>query len=129
VATVLGVPALILSLLIVPMATELPEKFNSVLWVRNGKDTLALRNLTGAMAFQSAIPAAFGMLFSDWAVRPETTTGFGSAGIAIAAAVLIFETLTLGRGRKAMAKALLRGGLHYRAYIGYVFMAEGVASY
>jgi cation:H+ antiporter len=129
VAAVLGVPALILSLLIAPVATELPEKFNSVLWVRNSKDTLALGNLTGAMVFQSAIPAAFGMLLSDWAVTPETTTAFVSAGIAIVAAALIFGTLTLGGGRKLTAKALLSGGLFYLVYIGYVFLAQPAASH
>jgi cation:H+ antiporter len=118
VALMLGVPALILSLLIAPVATELPEKFNSVLWVRNGKDTLALGNLTGAMVFQSAIPAAFGMVFSEWTVVGYQTA-FVSAGIAIAAAALIFGTLGLG-GRKLTANALMIGGLFYLAYVAYL---------
>ncbi len=46
----------ILALVIAPIATELPEKFNSVIWVRQGKDTLALGNITGAMVFQCAHP-------------------------------------------------------------------------
>ena len=29
------------------LATELPEKFNSIFWIRDGKDTLALGNMTG----------------------------------------------------------------------------------
>ena len=122
VANALGVPALILSLLIAPIATELPEKFNSVLWVRTGKDTLALGNLTGAMVFQSAIPAAFGMLFGEWQITPESTTAFVSAGIAIVAAALIFGTLSFG-GRKLSANALLSGGLFYLAYVVYLFVA------
>jgi cation:H+ antiporter len=128
VAAVFGVPALILSLLIAPVATELPEKFNSVLWVRTGKDTLALGNLTGAMVFQSAIPAAFGMVFSDWSIRPETTTAFVSAGIAIVASALIFGTLTLGGGRKLTARALLTGGIFYVAYVAYVLVAQPPAT-
>ncbi|HEY7599902.1 MAG TPA: hypothetical protein VH741_08245, partial [Candidatus Limnocylindrales bacterium] len=44
-------PAL-LALVIAPIATELPEKFNSLIWVRQGKDTLAMGNITGAMVFQ-----------------------------------------------------------------------------
>ena len=47
---------LLLALVIAPIATELPEKFNSVIWVRQGKDTLAMGNITGAMVFQSTIP-------------------------------------------------------------------------
>ena len=55
-----------LSLIITPIATELPEKINSVIWVGQGKDTLALGNITGAMVFQSCFPVVFGMLFTEW---------------------------------------------------------------
>ncbi|HAF00933.1 MAG TPA: sodium:proton exchanger, partial [Methylophilaceae bacterium] len=48
-AQILGISALMLSLLIIPIATELPEKVNSILWIRKGKDTLAFGNITGAM--------------------------------------------------------------------------------
>ena len=122
VAVALGVPAVILSLLIAPVATELPEKFNSVLWVRQSKDTLALGNLTGAMVFQSALPAAFGMLFSEWTINAESTTAFVSAGIAILAAAVIFGRLSFG-GRKLTVTALLSGGLFYLLYVGYLLMA------
>ena len=47
----------LLALVIAPIATELPEKFNSVIWVRQGKDTLSMGNITGAMVFQSASDA------------------------------------------------------------------------
>jgi len=62
----LGADELMLTLIIAPLATELPEKLNSVVWVRQGKDTLALGNITGAMAFQSMPLVAFGMAFTDW---------------------------------------------------------------
>ena len=62
----LGAPAVLLSLILAPIATELPEKINSFLWSRSGKDTLALGNITGALVFQSCIPVAFGMAFTDW---------------------------------------------------------------
>src|SRR6478672_6772227 len=52
----LNVDSVLLALVIAPIATELPEKFNSVIWVRQGKDTLAMGNITGAMVFQSTIP-------------------------------------------------------------------------
>jgi cation:H+ antiporter len=66
VAEHLGVSAIILSLILAPLATELPEKANSFFWVRDGKDALALGNITGAMVFQSTIPVAIGMIFIDW---------------------------------------------------------------
>jgi len=53
----LGIPALPFALLLAPVATELPETFNSVLWLRRQRDTLAVGNVTGAMVFQSAFPA------------------------------------------------------------------------
>jgi cation:H+ antiporter len=62
----LGTDELVLTLIIAPLATELPEKLNSVVWVRQGKDTLALGNITGAMVFQSMPLVAFGMVFTDW---------------------------------------------------------------
>lgn len=63
-AEVVGLPAGLVVL--APLATELPEKINSVLWVRDGKDTLAMGNITGAMLFQSTVPVTFGVLFTSW---------------------------------------------------------------
>jgi cation:H+ antiporter len=62
----LDVSPLVLSLLLAPLATELPEKANSLLWIREGKDSLALGNITGAMVFQSTIPVAIGVAFTAW---------------------------------------------------------------
>jgi cation:H+ antiporter len=68
-SVMLRVSALILSLLIIPVATELPEKVNSILWIRRRKDTLAVGNLTGAMVFQGTLLPALGMLSTPW--QPE----------------------------------------------------------
>jgi cation:H+ antiporter len=68
IAHTLGVPLLVLALILAPLATELPEKANSVLWIRKGKDALAAGNVTGAMAFQATIPVAFGLLATPWAL-------------------------------------------------------------
>lgn len=65
-----GIPAFVLSLVIAPIATELPEKFNSITWVRQGKDTLALGNITGAMVFQSSIIPALGIVLTPWQLSP-----------------------------------------------------------
>jgi len=61
-----GIDALVLTLVIAPLATELPETLNSVLWIRQGKDTLALGNVSGAMVLQTMPLVAFGMVFTDW---------------------------------------------------------------
>jgi cation:H+ antiporter len=62
VAEALGISALVLALVLAPLATERPEKLNSVLWMHRDKDTLAVGNLSGAMAFQSAVPIALGLV-------------------------------------------------------------------
>ncbi|MGD0959731.1 MAG: hypothetical protein ABSB19_07985 [Methylomonas sp.] len=71
----LGVSALLLSLLIIPIATELPEKINSILWIRRGKDTLAVGNITGAMVFQGTLLPAIGILLTPWEPRIEVLSG------------------------------------------------------
>ena len=62
----IGIPAGLIALVLAPLATELPEKFNSVIWLRDNKDTLAVGNITGAMVFQSTIPVSIGVLFTPW---------------------------------------------------------------
>jgi cation:H+ antiporter len=69
-----GISPLILSLVLAPLATEMPEKANSVLWVRQGKDALALGNITGAMTFQATIPVALGLAFTAWALDKHAVT-------------------------------------------------------
>ncbi len=66
VSSLLGISALVVALLIVPIATELPEKVNSILWIRRGRDTLAFGNITGAMVFQGTLIPAAGMLLMPW---------------------------------------------------------------
>lgn len=112
----LGVPELVFALLVAPLATELPEKFNSVIWVRRGKDTLALGNLTGAMVFQSSFPVSVGLLFSTWHLAHEALV---SAAIALLAGATLYVTMRI-RGR-FQAWLLLLQGVFYAAYVGYVF--------
>jgi cation:H+ antiporter len=82
----IGVEAIVLSLILAPLATELPEKVNSFFWVREGKDSLALGNITGAMVFQSMIPVGIGLLFTDWDLsgNAAVSVGLGLAGGVIA---------------------------------------------
>jgi cation:H+ antiporter len=86
VAESLGTTPLVLSLVLAPLATELPEKANSFFWVRDGKDSLALGNITGAMVFQSMLPIALGLLLTDWELSGLAllSGGLGLAGGAVA---------------------------------------------
>lgn len=78
----IGISALLLSLLIIPIATELPEKVNSILWIRKGKDTLAFGNITGAMVFQGTLLPAIGIMLTPWQARSEVVLGIAMTLIA-----------------------------------------------
>lgn len=77
-----GISALTLSLLIVPVATELPEKVNSILWIRRGRDTLAVGNLTGAMMFQGSLLPAVGIMLTAWVPQKEILMGMAMTLVA-----------------------------------------------
>ncbi len=66
----LGLPPQLVALLLSPIATELPEILNAVIWVRQGKQTLAFANISGAMMIQATIPSALGIMFTPWMLEP-----------------------------------------------------------
>lgn len=66
VGPLIGLPAQLVALLLSPIATELPETMNAVIWVRQGKSDLALANISGAMMIQATIPSALGLFFTPW---------------------------------------------------------------
>jgi cation:H+ antiporter len=118
----LNIPTLVLALIIAPIATELPEKFNSVVWVRTKKDTLAMGNITGAMVFQSTIPVTIGMFFTNWHIDTSNLSGFVSGGIAILSCLTIFGLMAYRK--RLTGPMLLFGGLWYIAYLAYlIFIA------
>jgi cation:H+ antiporter len=124
-ATQLGVDSALLALVVAPIATELPEKFNSVIWVRQGKDTLAMGNITGAMVFQSTIPTVVALVFasSTWVVAAGSYVAFASAGIAFLSSAFIF--IPMARQGSLHGKGLLVGGLFYLAYLALVLAVIG----
>ena len=90
IAESIGVDVVVLALILAPLATELPEKVNSFFWVRDGKDSLALGNITGAMVFQSTIPFGIGLLFTDWSLSGNAAL---SVGLGLAGGLLAYEML------------------------------------
>jgi cation:H+ antiporter len=66
VGPMLGLPAAVTALLLSPIATELPEVMNAIIWVRQGKTPLALANISGAMMIQATVPSGLGLLFTPW---------------------------------------------------------------
>jgi cation:H+ antiporter len=121
-AASLGISSLVLSLIVVPLATELPEKFNSVLWVRRGKDTLAMGNITGAMVFQSTLPVAFGLVFTEWRINPQYVPAFLQAALAVVASLILFAAIA--RRGHLTARSLLLSGVWYVVWLVLVFPFE-----
>lgn len=61
-----GLPARLVALVLSPVATELPETVNALIWVRQGKERLALANISGAMMIQATIPSSLALLATPW---------------------------------------------------------------
>jgi cation:H+ antiporter len=112
VAESLGLEVLVLSLILAPLATELPEKANSFFWIREGKDTLALGNITGAMVFQSMLPVSFGLVFTTWDLDR-----FGIASMALGLAGGAVALLAVTRRQRFELPAILAWGALYGAFL------------
>jgi cation:H+ antiporter len=110
----LGISPLLLSLLIIPIATELPEKVNSILWIRRHKDTLAFGNITGAMVFQGTLLPAIGITLTPWEPRQEVL-----AGIVITLVAALWLRLMVARGQLRVWQLGVNGAL----YVTYLAIA------
>lgn len=118
IAKLLHISPLVLSVIITPIATELPEKFNSITWIRHRKDTLALGNITGAMVFQSSVLPAVGIIATPWHLNKY---GVASIIVAIMASFIAWCDMTW---RKRLSPyALLLGGALYLLYPLLAFVA------
>jgi cation:H+ antiporter len=118
IAESLGVEAVVLALILAPLATELPEKVNSFFWVREGKDSLALGNITGAMVFQSTIPVGIGLVFTDWELSANAAL---SIVLGLVGGFLAYEALHR-RGRFELPVVVAWFAL-YAAYIAVVALS------
>ena len=80
-----GLSPQLVALLLSPVATELPETMNALIWVRQGKERLALANISGAMMIQATIPTALGLFFTSWVFSRELIV----SGVVTLAAVAV----------------------------------------
>ena len=104
---------MILSLFLAPVATELPEIINGLVWSKKGKDTLAISNITGAMIFQACIPMSIGIFFTDWTFETKEIYNI----LAVYSSLLILVCTTFNKGRNIDAKALILCGIPYILYV------------
>ncbi|GDY29810.1 sodium:calcium antiporter [Gandjariella thermophila] len=106
----LGLPAAVTALLLSPIATELPEIMNVIIWVRQGKTPLALANISGAMMIQATVPSGLGLLFTPW----RFDAALVASGIATMAAMGYL--LVLLRTRRLTAGTLSLAALYYAGF-------------
>lgn len=111
----LGLSGFVLAALIAPLATELPETANSLVWLAQGKDALAAGNVSGALVLQGAVIPALGMWFTPWAFGP-------AEGVAALVALLcaLFVWLLARPGSRLPAWVLLLPGLAYLGFVAWV---------
>ncbi|GID10803.1 sodium:calcium antiporter [Actinocatenispora rupis] len=106
----LGLPAAVTALLLSPIATELPEIMNAIIWVRQGKTPLALANISGAMMIQATVPSGLGLLFTPWLFDSALLL---SGIVTIAAIVFLLILLRTGR---FTARTLALSALFYLVF-------------
>lgn len=99
----LGLQPQLLALLLSPIATELPETMNAVIWVRQGKYRLALANISGAMMIQATIPTALGLFFTPWHLSPPLLVAAAATVLAIA---IMFQAFRKGVIRRELLAAM-----------------------
>ena len=117
VGPMLGLPAAVTALLLSPIATELPETMNAIIWVRQGKTPLALANISGAMMIQATVPSGIGLLATPW----RFDAALVSAGVTTM--VAIGYLLVLLRMGKLTGRTLAWAAAFYGAFaISLVFV-------
>jgi cation:H+ antiporter len=116
----LGVSSQLIALLLSPVATELPETLNAVIWVRQGRERLALANISGAMMIQATVPAGLGVLFTSWHFdRPLI-----AAAITIVCAMIFLWVMF--RQQRVTGASLAPMGLLYVVFALAVAIMKGI---
>ncbi len=109
-----GMHAQLLALLISPVATELPETLNAVIWVRQGKIRLALANISGAMMIQATVPTAFGLFFTPWLLDRSLLI---AGGVTAAAIVVLLVAFRRGHASRGLLSAMALGYAAFTALL------------
>ena len=112
----LGLQPQLLALLLSPIATELPETMNAIIWVRQGKRRLALANISGAMMIQATVPTAFGLFWTPWLLDRSLIMAGGVTALAVAVMFFSFRRGVISRGFLASM------GLFYGLFAALLFL-------
>jgi len=87
----LGIPSTAVALLLSPVATELPETMNAIIWIRQGKHRLALSNISGSMMVQATVPTALGLFFTPWIFDGALTVAAGVTAITVGGLLILLR--------------------------------------
>ncbi len=98
----LGIPSAVVALLFSPVATELPETMNAIIWIRQGKHRLALANISGAMMIQATIPTALGLFFTPWRFDAALALAAGITASAVIGLYVLLRRNALTAQRLAL---------------------------
>jgi cation:H+ antiporter len=90
----------------------MPETMNAIIWVRQGRENMALANISGAMMIQATIPAALGLFGTPWLFDRSLIL----AGAVTTLAVLVL--FVLFRGGRITGKRLSLATLLYLVFAG-----------
>lgn len=115
----LGMSPHLVALLLSPIATELPEILNVFIWVKQGKETLAIANISGSMMIQATVPSALGIIFTPWILDKSLIF---SAIVTFVAILVIWATLKVSC---LSAKKLSLNILLYFIFIIGFFLIKG----
>jgi cation:H+ antiporter len=113
VGMMLSLPPHLVALVLSPVATELPETVNALIWVRQGKERLALANISGSMMIQATIPSSLAIFATPWLFDSPLIV----AGVLTALAIIYLWWL-FHRGR-VDARWLLPVGLLYGVFLAF----------
>ncbi|WP_445525418.1 sodium:calcium antiporter [Streptomyces cyslabdanicus] len=111
----IGLSASVTALLLSPIATELPEIMNAVIWVRQGKTKLALANISGAMMIQATVPSGLGLLFTSW----HFDTALLWSGL-ITMAAIVYLLLTMRAHKLTPARLAVAAGFYLLFALGLI---------
>ncbi|MDV6330146.1 sodium:calcium antiporter [Asticcacaulis sp. 201] len=121
-----GLSPHIVALLLSPVATELPEIMNAIIWVRQGKERLALANISGAMMIQATIPSALGLFFTPWRFDGTLLVSGLITGLAI---IVLWSVFRLNKA-KVDSRWLAAIGLLYGLFVAWmVFAPEALRTF
>jgi cation:H+ antiporter len=113
----LGIPAISLSIIMIPLATALPETLSSLIWAFRGRDTLAVGALIGESVMFSTVYPALGILLTGW--RLNSAAILSVAATELASIIVLWQVRSGRLGRVAAVGIAL-----YAAYA----LAVGIAA-